>query len=408
MPLNKKMPIYPWICWLIVALFYFFQYGLLAMPSVLNKEFQTSFMIDATGVAVLYSAFLVTYVFMQIPVGLLFDRFRSRNLLLLAAALLVFGCMVLAVSNAFWLGVLGRMIMGVGGSFAFVGALYLGRSWFPFLLFPLIIGLTEAMSGLSEIGLLPVIAYLNKFQHWRVILLEFSMVIVVLMFLIFFIVRDRRQERTKKHSFDVKHKMVSIFGNRMMWLLSSYVGFMFVFAMSIANMWGAPLIVAFYHIPVWKAALETSMIMVGFTVGCFVIGWITRYLSDRNLMLYSSLIQFIGVSVFWYIDMNLFYAGVLFFIIGFVSSAIVVAFNYAKKIVPAASYGVASGFLNMFFGGFGILISPLVGYIFESTRSVFLAFTPTVACSFIAFMIALVLKYTETKPIAAQPVEASQ
>ena len=160
---RHKRPIYPWFCWLIVALLYLFQYGLLVIPSVFSEELRHAMGINRMGVGILYSAFLYTYVFMQIPVEIIFDRFRSRNVLFLASIILVLGCLIFTMSHNIWFAGIGRMVMGFGGAFAFIGALYLGRNWFPIVMFPLIVGLTEAMSGLSEIGLMPLLAFLKIF-----------------------------------------------------------------------------------------------------------------------------------------------------------------------------------------------------------------------------------------------------
>lgn len=402
MPLKNKTTFYPWICWFLAAVFYFFQYGLLAIPSVLSADFQTSLLINTTELSILYSAFLYTYVFMQVPVGLMFDRYRSRNILFIATLLLALGCLLLAVSHTLWVGILARMVMGVGGSFAFVGALYLGRTWFSVLIFPLIVGMTESMSGLSEVGLLPFIAYLNKLQHWRIIHVEFGMVVILLATLIFFTVSDKRKERVKVRTFSVKGELKLILRSPVVWLLSIFSGCTFVFVMSIANMWGAPLLAAYYHIPIWKAAIESGMVMLGYTVGCFGIGWIARYVSDRLLILIFATIQFVTMMVFWYFEFDLTAAGVLLFIIGLSSASIPIVFDYLKKIVPISSYGVSCGFLNMFFGGFGILLSPVVGYIFETTKNVYLSFVPALVCSFFALVVAVILREVKIKPITPE------
>lgn len=399
MPLSKRMPLYPWICWLVVAVLYCLQYGLLALPSVLDKQFQASLAIDATEVGILYSAFLYTYVLMQIPVGLLFDRFRSRNLLFFAALLLALGCFVLAGSHHLFWAIIGRLMMGMGGSFAFIGALYLGRTWFPIIIFPLVVGLTEAMIGFSEIGLLPLVAYLSEIQHWRVILIEFAAIILILAALIYFLVKDRRRRGTKARSSDVRKDLKLIFRNPVMWLLSFYTGFIFTFVMAVANMWGVPLFQRYYHIKTWLAAIEVGMVMLGVTLGCFVIGWIVRYVSDRLLMLYCAAIQFVTILALWYFSVDLTTAGVSLFIIGFVSAAVIIVFDFAKKLVPASSYGVASGLLNMFFGGFGILITPLVGYIFETTKNEYYALLPVIVCSFLGVVVAIILNVIKIKVI---------
>lgn len=401
--IRYKKLLYPWSCWLIVALLYLFQYGLLVLPSVFSNNLELDFSIKSTGVGVLYSAFLYTYVFMQIPVGVIYDRYRCNRVLFLSAMSIVMGCLIFSIAHHVWMAVLGRMLMGFGGSFAFIGALYLGRSWFPVVMFPLIIGLTESMSGLSEIGLLPILAFLKNIQTWRTIQLELTLVITIFAVLIYFFVRERHPERKKIKKVG-RSDFNLILKNPVMWLLSFYVGFMFSFEMVIANMWGIPLLRSHYHIPTWLAAVEAGLIMVGFTLGCYLIGWIAQFFSDRFLMLWFSVAQFVLILVFWYFQLDLVGVGILVFLIGFTSSVMILPFDLVKKLIPETSYGLASGFLNMFFGGTGILISPLVGYIYQTTNDINQPLIPLVVCSGLAVLLGFILYRKKLKylPLKAQ------
>ena len=370
------------------------------MPSVFSAELQTGLSLNMTSIGVIYSAFLYTYVFMQIPAGLVYDRFHSRNILFFAVMILVLGCLLMVVAHSFWMGILARMVMGLGGSFAFIGALYIGRNWFPIVLFPLIVGLTEAMSGVSEITLLPLMAYLGQYQNWRTLLVEFALVLVVLAMMIFIFVKERhieRKKRRKKKS--IMEPIVVVVKQPVLWLLSLYVGFTFTFSMVIANMWGIPLLSDYYNIPTWQAAIETGMVMFGFVVGSFCVGFIARYLSNRLLMLWLAGIQFVVMVLFWHFNVGLLTAGVALFIIGFTSSAIVLCFDLVKKIFPEHCYGLASGFLNMFFGGMGIIVSPIVGSVYATTSSDSSAFIPVLCCSFFGVVVALILKGMKIKQL---------
>ncbi len=388
---RHKRPIYPWLCWLIVALLYLFQYLLLVSPSVLSDDLQASLNVKRLGVGILYSAFLYTYVSIQVPVGFIFDRFRSRNILLISSVLLMIGCFIFAVSHNVWLSVIGRMVMGLGGGFTFIGALYIGRSWFPVVMFPLIVGLTEAMSGVTEISLVPLLALVKNYYSWRIIFLEVTAIVFILAVLVFFYVREHHPERkiSKKVS---RGDFNLVLKNPIMWLLSFYVGFLFAFDMLFANMWGVTFLVENYHITAWIAAVESGMTMVGFTVGCCMIGWIVQFVSDQLLMALFAIIQFMAMLLLWYLHLSLLGIAIIVLIIGFASSSMVLAFNVVKKIIPENSYGLATGFTNMFFGGTGILISPIIGYIFESTKDANRALIPMILCSGLAVVCSLILK----------------
>ena len=388
----RKALLYPWVCWLIPALFFCFQYGLLVMPSVFSAELQSSLAIDMTQVGVLYSAFLYTYVVMQIPVGLIYDRFPSRYILFFATMVVVLGGLLMAIASHYWVAMMARMIMGLGGSFAFIGCLCIGRNWFPIVLFPIIVGLTESMMGVSEVVLMPVMAYLQKYQYYRTLLLELTFVLVVLAVLIFIFIRERHPERKKSVNHSLSDSLRYVLRKPIIWLLGFYVGFVSSFNIVIANMWGVPLLSDYYNIPTWKAAVETSMIMIGFIIGAFCVGMLARYIKDRQLMVWFSAIQFTVMLLFWYFNVGLFVAGIMLFIMGFTASSVVLTFDLIKKIVPKSFYGCASGFVNVFFGGMGIILSPIVGSIYGATKNDANALIPVLMCSGLALLVALYLK----------------
>jgi predicted MFS family arabinose efflux permease len=388
----RKALLYPWACWVIVALFFCFQYGLLIMPSVFSAELQSSLAINMTQVGVVYSAFLYTYVAMQIPVGLIYDRFPARYVLFFATMIVVLGGLLMAIASNYATAIVARMIMGFGGSFAFIGCLCIGRNWFPIVFFPIIVGLTESMMGFSEVVLMPTMAYLQKYQYYRVLLLELTFVLVVLAVLIFIFVRDRHPERKKRANHSLLDSLRYTVTKPIIWLLGFYVGFVSSFNMVIANMWGVPLLSDYYNIPTWKAAVETSMIMIGFIIGAFCVGMLARYIQDRKLMLWFSVVQFVVMLFFWYFHVGLFVAGIMLFIIGFTASSVVLTFDLVKKIVPQSHYGCASGFINVFFGGMGIILSPIVGHIYGVTKNDANAFIPVLICSGLGLLVVLVLQ----------------
>ena len=73
-----------WLAWAICglgALYYAYEYLLRITPSVMEHALREHFSLSATGFGLLSAFYYYAYVPMQVPVGVLMDRFGPRRLL---------------------------------------------------------------------------------------------------------------------------------------------------------------------------------------------------------------------------------------------------------------------------------------------------------------------------------------
>ena len=118
-------------------------------PGVVVPELSQEFHVSALMLGALSSMFLWPYIIMQMPVGMLVDRYGPHKLLTVTAALTGFGCIAFALAHGLFVAQLGRFLMGFGASFAFVGALKLATMWFCPTRFGLLAGFTQALGMLE-------------------------------------------------------------------------------------------------------------------------------------------------------------------------------------------------------------------------------------------------------------------
>lgn len=76
------------------------------------------------GFSFLVSSYNITYLLMQIPAGILLDRFGSKKVLIVATLICGIGN-ILFIVGGFELAIVGRLLVGIGSSFAFIGVLKL-------------------------------------------------------------------------------------------------------------------------------------------------------------------------------------------------------------------------------------------------------------------------------------------
>lgn len=106
---------------------------------------------------------LIVYAALQIPVGLLIDKFGSRRLIIFGAVLMAVGQMLLAWATSVPAGLIGRFFVGAGDAMTFVSVIRLISAWFPGYRVPMLTQFTGMVGQLGQLlSLVPFVALM----HW--------------------------------------------------------------------------------------------------------------------------------------------------------------------------------------------------------------------------------------------------
>jgi MFS family permease len=137
-----------WVVGLLVYLLAVFHHTSLAVAGLAATE---RFDISASQLATFTMLQLLVYAGMQIPVGLLVDRFGSRAVLLAGASTLTLAQAGFAFADSYGLALLARLFVGMGDAMTFICVLRLVNTWFVPRRIPLVIQLTGVLGQLGAI-----------------------------------------------------------------------------------------------------------------------------------------------------------------------------------------------------------------------------------------------------------------
>ncbi|MBY8888065.1 MFS transporter [Streptomyces sp. PTM05] len=96
------------------------------------------FHIDASALSTFSILQVLVYAGMQIPVGVLVDRFGTKRVLICGVILLTAGQLGFALSHSYGAALAARAVLGCGDAMTFISVLRLGSRWFPARRGPLI------------------------------------------------------------------------------------------------------------------------------------------------------------------------------------------------------------------------------------------------------------------------------
>jgi len=361
-----------YLVWFLGAMFYLFEYFLRVCPSVMVSELMSAFSVNALAIGSLSAFYFYIYAPMQLPVGLLTDRFGARKLLAVSALLAGIGTFFFGIASAYWVAAFGRLLMGLGSSFGFVGMVYICSHWFPEEKWGLMIGLgnTFGMFG-AILGQGPLRAGIDFFG-WRPSIFALSFFGLALAGFIYWFVRNdptavkKKEQKKNSEEGHLLQNLKTVCKNRQTWINATAALFIYVPTATFAGLWGIPFIHTTYQIPITQAGFAISMIFVGWAFGGPLIGiYSDKIQKKKQIFLIATLIALCFMSLIIYVKLSIFLLCTFLFLVGFMSSTQLLNFSYAIDVNPIEVKGTAAAFTNCIVVIGTATLQPFVGYLLD-------------------------------------------
>src|SRR5678809_1095508 len=145
--MSSRLPIGAVLAWLLVAVYYFYQYALRSAPSVMMPQLSEAFAVNALGVSSIVGMFYYGYSPFSLVAGAAMDRFGAKRVIPIGAVMVGVGALMFGTGNVIAANI-GRFLQGAGGVFALVGAVYLVTKNFPASMAASFVGATQ-MFGMA-------------------------------------------------------------------------------------------------------------------------------------------------------------------------------------------------------------------------------------------------------------------
>jgi MFS family permease len=355
----------PLLGWLTAATFFFYAWVLRVAPSVMVEELMRDFAVGAAVLGNLSAAYFYGYAGMQIPVGLLLDRFGPRRLIVAATIVCAGGCVLFATGHSLAAVTAGRFLIGASAAFSLVGAMAVAGQWFPVNRFAVLSGGAMAMGMAGGVfGQAPLRVAVEA-SDWRTANLLLAVGGVALAVAAWATVRDKW--RGAGGVADVLAGLGVVVRHRQTWLIALSGLGTSAPLLGFASLWGVPFLETAYGLPRTHAATLTSMLFVGWGVGAPFFGWFSDRIGRRKAPLLVGLaLETLALAILIFLPgLSVFAVGGLCFTVGFLGSSQIVCFALAKDNHRPGLSGTAIGFVNAMVTGAGALLQPLVGFLLD-------------------------------------------
>jgi sugar phosphate permease len=410
-----------WSVWSVGALVYLVAFFHRTSLGVAALAAQQRFGLGATALSSFAILQLGVYLVMQIPAGLMADRFGPRRMLGLALLTMALGETLFAFASSLPVAVLGRGLVGLGDAFTFINVIRLAASWFPRERFALLTALTAMTGALGQVGgTVPLSAGLRTYG-WTPTFLATAVLSVVLAAVTWWWVRDHphpmmeRSSRTGPILGDLRATFAQRGTRTALWshftLMSSF--------MVLATLWGFPYLVEGLGMATGTARLALTLTAAAPLVVAPAMGWAAGHrpaLRGRLIVAVAAALTLVWVTAITWpggrLPVPL--AVVLLLVSAVGSAASMLAFDLARDANPPSRGGIASGMVNV--GGFSAAMSASLtaGALLDASGGTYdapsfqVAFVPITLMIVIGTVrLALLLRPWRTRPTGLSPGRTS-
>ena len=369
---TKKSSCLALVIWSTLAAFYFYQFiARSSFITVLSNEFMQYFGIDTTGLGFLGSCYYWIYTLMQIPAGIIVDKYSTKLVATLATLICSFGLFILILTSNSYVAGFGEMLIGFGSAFAFVLAVKAITQWFHAGKVAIMTSLTMSIGCLGPVLGGPGVAYIVRSHNWLDVIRVYCFIGVGLAVLIWFVVKDRKDDSKERvsESFEsnpeigLVESLKLVLCSKQAWVLGLMTMAVYAPLSALGDLWGVMFIKVAYGLSPEMAALANNMLYLGVVIGSPAFAYAATVCgSFKKPMVVGVIGAFLSLFVIVYLSscVNTFWLFVLLFATGF-SCGSMLAYPLGLALFPKSIGATITGFINMMSMVSGIILLPAVG-----------------------------------------------
>ena len=361
---------YRWTIFAVLTVGYFFVYFHRISVSVVGQDIVA----DVGGsIGFLSSVYYWTYTAMQIPSGVMADRFGARAASTVFLLIASIGSLVTCVGTEFWMIVLGKVMIAAGMAVVYVPLMKLVSVWFPKSDFAVLSGVVIAVGNVGAIAATGPLELMAQALGWREVFLVLGVITLVLAVLCATVIRNHPKDRglpsveaveLSEHGTAVvessaaripvmKGLRIVLSGGRKFWTCALAYFLVYGSIMTFQGTWAVTYFNNVYDF-VLSASWMVTALGVGKILSTLAIGGMTSrgiIRSKRKAMIYgTSVFTVLWAVIFVFagdIDSYWFWFAVSF-AFGFFGGFMTLSFTQVKEWYPIAISGTAVSGTNIF------------------------------------------------------------
>ena len=408
-----------WIIFLLATSHFFLSQFYRTSNAVIAPELLRDLYLNTEELGLISASFFYGFALTQIPISLLLDKVGPRWLMSVLSMIGILGALIFSMADTFSMGLIGRILLGIGMACNLMGTFKLLTEWFEPLIFATLTGIVVSIGTFGNMIAATPLVMLVEQMGWRNSFQLIAAINLILTLTLFIVVRDRpSRSATSALSSEPSISLKEAFSNlglllrdRDYWIISVATFVRYGTFAAFQALWAGPFLIEVMG----YSAISTGNLILLMNVGLIIGSPMWGALSDRIFQTRKGLVVFclliMGVLTFVLAiispETDLLVLAPIFFAFGLVTSGGMLMYPHIKDLMPQKMAGAAMTGINffnmmgpaMFLQGLGILMQRLYPDASRGPAAFDVAFMVCMVCLAAAAVLYL---FTAAKPRVAE------
>jgi len=340
--------------------------------AVIASELMAELSISPESMGAITGVFFLTFALMQVPTGVLLDRFGPRIVMPAMLMLAVAGSVIFAMSESEGSLAFARGLMGVGCAAGLMGSMVVFARWFPQNRFGTLAALIFSVGGIGNLLATTPLAATSEAIGWRGSFVGMAAITVGMAALLYAVIRDAPPghpalARKRETAGQVIAGLGQVLREKRLWYVSAmqFVGYPVL--MTIGALWAGPYLTDVHGLDAISRGNVLLAINVAIIAGVMAMGPLDRIFDTRKWIVAVAATATAAILGLLTIlpDPPLWQAVTLLILFGLVGPYQMVLHAHARAIFPEHLIGRGLTVQNTVAIGAVFLMQWLSGFIVE-------------------------------------------
>lgn len=361
----------PWIVCLSAALFFFYEFIQMSMFNSISTELMQDFQINATQLGNLSATYFYADVIFLLPAGMILDRLKVKNVILISMLICIAGTLLFAISTSPLVAAICHFMAGIGNAFCFLSCIMLASRWFPPQRLALAIGLMVTLGMFGGVVAQTPFIYLVAHVGWRHAVMANAALGALIFLIISFTVQDypahyKKSTNHPEASTNALSSLKLAILNKQNWLSGLYTCLLNLPVFLLGQLWGNLYLTQVHHLNASEAASVAMMIFFGTMIGSPALGYLSDNLRSRRLpMIICALLSLLLIFTIMFLSLSFTQLILIFLLLGIVTSAQIIGYPVITESNPPHITGTAMGLASVLIMGGGAVFQPFFGWLMD-------------------------------------------
>lgn len=379
--MDKQNSKFRWVVFASVLFTYFLMASQRTAPGLITDQLMGDFHVTASTIGLLTSIQFFVYTSLQVPMGIMADRYGPNFFLIIGAILTGLGTIIYSLGTHESILFIARIITGIGDATIWVNMVLILGQWFKIKEFVRLIGIAGMTGSLGFLLATVPFSLLIDLLGWRAAFLLAGILLCLCGIILYFVLIKKTKQISDHDYVSVEKEsqrentlvlIRRIFSNRQacalflchFGIVGAYVGFI--------GSWAVPYGMTMYGMTRSGASQLIMIGLIGALIGAPLSSWISSVLETiKRPYVVIHIIILLCWATFLLFKANppLSVLIILFFIIGFGYGASALTFAVVRQSFPLKESGIVSGFANT--GGFlsAVLLPSIFGLVLDQFQT---------------------------------------